>query len=150
MLDLTFDFFVKLFKVPEKFRTIYKYLFISIVATLIDFFILFILTNYFKMQYILSATISFSIGTLIVFFGNRKFTFKHSKSKFISKRLFLFIIISIICLLLNNGLITFFVELMRNQALSFPQTEVIMLAKLFATIIVFFAKFFTSKKLVFY
>ena len=81
-------------------KLFWKYLLVSVVATIVDISLLFSLTEFANINYLISATISFCMGTLVAYLGQKYHTFKDT-NKNITKQLSIFIIIAIIGLLIN-------------------------------------------------
>ncbi|MFH0906093.1 MAG: GtrA family protein [archaeon] len=111
-IDSIFDFLSKYFPYLERFRTISKYLFISVIATIFDIGLLYILTDIAKIYYIVSATISFVIGTVVCYIGQKIFTFNdyNKNKKEIVKQFSMFVFISIGGLIINLVILKLFVE----------------------------------------
>jgi len=84
----------------KKFEKIISYAWISLIVTIIDVSLLFGLTEFFGINYLISATCSYSIGTIIAYFLQKKYTFKN-KNKKILLQFYIFAIISIIGLFIN-------------------------------------------------
>src|SRR5574344_696806 len=81
-------------------RLFWSYLFISVIATAVDILFLFLLTDVIKINYLVSGTFSFFLGTVVAYTGQKYFTFKDAEKK-IAKQFGLFIFISIIGLMIN-------------------------------------------------
>jgi putative flippase GtrA len=139
-LDKLFDFLEKKNKRIKKVRTLGKYLFFSIVSTITDILFLFILTEFFKIFYLISAIISYFIGLLISFFGNRKYTFRKTNNKKEFHKFFDFLLISIIDVLLTIILIKYLTETIGLWYI---------VSKIIVVILIFFLKFFAHKKIAF-
>jgi len=93
------------------FTQLLKFGVVGVMATIIDFFFLFLFTDVFGMYYLLSAAISFVLSTLFNYIASMRFVFnsKFSKDEK-SKELILFVILSVSGLVLNQVLLWFFVE----------------------------------------
>lgn len=114
----------------------FRYAWAGLLAFAIDFSILFFLTEFLKIYYLISATIGFISGLLIIYilninwvFVNRKF-----KNKFLEISIFSFI--GIIGVLLNLLFIWLFTEPIGINYLS---------SKIISTVIVFLWNFYTKK-----
>lgn len=92
-------------------KLFWNYLFISVIATVVDVAILFLLTDVVKIYYLISGTISFFFGTIVAYIGQKYFTFK-DKDKRIAKQFGLFAFISIIGLLINLGVLKLCVDVL--------------------------------------
>jgi len=117
-----------------------KYVFVGGCAYVVDFGTLFILTEYVKIHYLVSAAIAFSLGlitnyilSIIWVFSKR--TLKNKKAEFI-----LFAVIGIFGLGFNELFIWFFTEVTGFYYL---------ISKVISTVFVFFWNFFARKKLLF-
>lgn len=84
---------------------LFRYLFVGGFAFVVDYSLLFILTEYFHLHYLASATISFIAGLLVNYFLSTHWIFRHSKLKNKSLEFFIFAFIGIVGLLLNNLLL---------------------------------------------
>ena len=116
---------------------LFKFGLVGVVATVLDFLFLFLLTDVFGIYYLLSAAVSFVLSTLFNYVASMRFVFN---SKFTkdekTKELLLFTILSVIGLLLNQFLMWLFVE---KIALYY------MLAKIVATFFVMMWNFVSRK-----
>ena len=116
---------------------LFKFGLVGVVATVLDFLFLFLLTDVFGIYYLLSAAVSFVLSTLFNYVASMRFVFN---SKFTkdekTKGLLLFTILSVIGLLLNQFLMWLFVE---KIALYY------MLAKIVATFFVMAWNFISRK-----
>lgn len=116
---------------------LFKFGLVGVVATVLDFLFLFLLTEIFGMYYLFSAAVSFVLSTLFNYVASMRFVFN---SKFTkdekTKELLLFTILSVIGLLLNQFLMWLFVE---KIALYY------MLAKIVATFFVMAWNFISRK-----
>lgn len=116
---------------------LFKFGLVGVVATLLDFLFLFLLTDVFGMYYLFSAAVSFVLSTLFNYVASMRFVFN---SKFTkdekTKELLLFTTLSVIGLLLNQFLMWLFVE---KIALYY------MLAKIVATFFVMAWNFISRK-----
>lgn len=116
---------------------LFKFGLVGVVATILDFLFLFLLTDVFGMYYLFSAAVSFVLSTLFNYVASMRFVFN---SKFTkdekTKELLLFTTLSVIGLLLNQFLMWLFVE---KIALYY------MLAKIVATFFVMAWNFISRK-----
>jgi dolichol-phosphate mannosyltransferase len=85
-----------------------KYVFASLIATIVDVSILYLFTDFLGIYYLVSAAISYICGLVVGYILQRKYTFQ-SKNKKITKQFSLFTIISLIGLLINLIVIKLFV-----------------------------------------
>jgi len=137
LLDKIFNFLESKNKHFKKLRTIGKYTFFSVIATLTDLLALFVLTEFFNIYYLISVKISYFIGMIVAFFGNKKYTFKKTNKK--SAHQFLdFFIISVIDLCLNVIIIKIFTEYLGIWYI---------LSKIITVIIIFIGKYYLHKEI---
>ncbi len=101
------EFLKKLIQLKNK--TIIKYLFVSVIATCIDVGLLFLLTEFLKINYLISGTISYCVGIIIGYIGQKTLTFNDKSTK-IFKQFAIFTIVSLIGLLINLVILKIFVE----------------------------------------
>ncbi len=117
-----------------------KYAFVGGCAYAVDFGMLFILTEYIKIHYLISAAVAFSLGlitnyTLSIIWVFSKRTLKNKKTEFI-----IFAVIGIFGLGFNELFIWFFTEVTGFYYL---------ISKVISTVFVFFWNFFARKKMLF-
>jgi putative flippase GtrA len=93
----------------NKYKLFIGYIICAGIATIFDFGLLYILTEFIKIHYISSATISYMLGMATNFILNKYFNFKN-KSKKILKQSLLFLLIALIGLGLNNLILWYLVE----------------------------------------
>ena len=115
-------------------KQIIKFVIVGGIATLIDFVCLYIFKEFLNLNIILSNTLSFTISVIYNYIASIKWVFdvnKNSKFQFI-----IFVILSVIGLLINNGILYLFTS----------YTEVYyLLSKVFATLVVMIYNFITRK-----
>ncbi len=137
-IDKLFDFLTKYMPFLERFRVMGKYLFFSVVATIGDIVLLYVLTDFFYVYYLLSSIISYCFGIIINFSGQKRYTFKNkgrTLPQFIS-----FVIISLIGLALNIGILKLLVDVFGVWYIY---------AKIISIAIVFFWNFIINKTITF-
>lgn len=116
-------------------KQIFKFLIVGVIAFLIDYSLLYILTEYCSVYYLISSIISFTISLIFNYIASIKFVFETDKKE--SKKYFIiFIIGSIIGLGINQLVMYVMVELMHIYY---------MLTKIVATGIVMVWNFVTRK-----
>lgn len=115
---------------------IINFLIVGGIATLIDWLLYFILYNYVKLSPLLANIISYSISTLYSYIISVKFVFNVNKNNSKKKNFIIFVTISIIGLLLSEGLIYLMVNVFDLHK---------MLAKIISTVIVMFFNFVSKK-----
>lgn len=117
---------------------IFKYAIVGLISGIIDFGILFILTDFFHLYYLASATISFILGGASNYWMNKNWTFKSDGQH--RKQLPVFFVIATSGLLLNNYILFISVEHFGFHYLW---------GKVLAAAIVLFWNFFGNKYLTF-
>jgi len=85
-----------------------KYATVGLISAVIDFGILFILTDLAGIHYLTSATISFVTAATVNYWFNRRWTFQSTGKR--RKQLPVFFTIAILGLIINNNIIYFSVE----------------------------------------
>lgn len=123
--------------VEQKYLLI-KYATVGALTAVLDFSLLYILTDVAGFHYLVSATISFVIAATTNYSFNRSWTFKSDGQR--RKQLPVFFVIAICGLLLNNFIIFVSVEQLYLHYL---------LGKVLAAAIVLFWNFFGNKYLTF-
>ena len=108
-----------------------KYVFIALSGEIVDFSILFILTHFLGIFYIVSGIISYSLAVFSNYLLNTKFTYKFAPFNFKSRlnSLFSYFFVSLTGLLINILLLAFAVEVIGLNYL---------LAKIIINLLVFF------------
>lgn len=115
-----------------------KYAIVGVIATIVDFSILYVLTDVAGFHYLLSATASFVVAAMTNYYIQRKWTFKSNGKK--RRQLPVFFTIAIIGVILNNNILYLGVEYFYIHY---------MLAKVFASAVVMIWNFFGNKYLTF-
>lgn len=90
-----------------------KFALTGTIGTLIHISLLYILTEYFSIYYIISSVIAFMIGNLTVFYINKTWTFNEDIKHKTINRYFKYFTISIIALILNISLLYAFTEYLK-------------------------------------
>lgn len=115
-----------------------KYAVVGGIATIIDFSILYFLTDFVGFHYLLSATISFVFAALVNYNVNRRWTFRSNGKK--RRQIPIFFIIATMGVIINNNILYIGVEFFALHYL---------LVKVFATGIVMVWNFLGNKYLTF-
>lgn len=110
------------------------------IAFSVDMTLLFILTEYAGFNYLIAAVIAFTTGMLIVYFLSVSWVFPKRSFKSRQKEIWIFFLIGVIGLGLNEVIIWSFTEFAHYHY---------MISKLISTIIVYFWNFFNRKYLLF-
>jgi len=116
------------------------FFFIGIIASAIDLGLLYGFTSYLGIWYLLSATISYSIGIIVSYILNKYLTF-HDKNRQYGIQFTSFVVISFSCLLVNLCIIWLAVELFSTEYL---------LAKVLATCCAFFWNYYGQSRITFH
>lgn len=80
-----------------------KYAIVGSIATIVDFLVLYILTDHVGLHYLLSATLSFIMAAFVNYNMNRSWTFQSNGKK--RKQVPVFLIIATMGLLINNNIL---------------------------------------------
>ena len=121
--------------INNRIKEIIRFLIVGVFSFIIDYFGLYILTEYYEINYLLSSSISFSIAVVINYILSVKFVFKNARNGY--KQVSLFILSSVVALFLNQFCMWFFVEI---AAIHY------MVSKLLATVIVTIWNYISKKK----
>lgn len=124
---------------PEKEELlvqIVNFLIIGGIATIIDWLLYYVLYNYVKLSPLLANIISYTISTLYSYVVSVKFVFNVNKGNSKKKNFIIFVTLSVIGLLLSEGLIYLMVNVFNLHK---------MLAKIISTAIVMFFNFVSKK-----
>jgi putative flippase GtrA len=125
-------------KNKENFGQFIRYALVAIAAFAVDFYLLFFFTQYLHIFYMLSATFSFLLSSIVSYKLSTKWVFG-GRSKFpIIAELTIFTIITLISLGLNDLLLWFITEKLRVFYL---------LSKIIVSLLVFFWSFFSRRYL---
>ena len=115
-------------------KQILRFTIVGGIATVIDFVCLYIFKELLNLNIILANTLSFTISVIYNYIASIKWVFdvnKNSKFQFI-----IFVILSVIGLLINNGILYLFTSYTEFYYL---------LSKVFATLVVMIYNFITRK-----
>ena len=109
---------------------------VGVIAFIIDYGLLIILTELLSINYMISATISFTVSVIFNYIASMRYVFTHKDGLSRHREFIIFVILSVIGLLINNGCMWIGVELFHIHYL---------IAKLVATVIVMIWNFVTRK-----
>jgi len=116
---------------------IIKFGLVGIIATVLDFLVLTVLTEFLGIHYLLSAAISFTVATVFNYIASMKYVFDSRYEKgHKHQELFIFVVLSLIGLGLNQVFMWFFVEITVLHYI---------IAKVLATILVMTWNFISRK-----
>lgn len=123
-------------KTDNTYIQLFRYTFVGGLAFIFDFSLLFFLTEYFNIYYLVSAAVAFLLGLTINYFLSVAWVFE--KRSINSKQLefFIFALIGIIGLALNELFMWFFTDMINIHYL---------FSKLISTALVFLWNFFIRK-----
>lgn len=121
--------------INNRMKEIIRFLIVGGFSFILDYFGLYILTEYYEIKYLISSSISFSIAVVINYILSVKFVFKNAKNGY--KQVSLFILSSVVALFLNQFCMWFFVEIIDIYY---------MLSKIFTTLIVTIWNYISKKK----
>ena len=113
---------------------------VGIVAFFIDYGVLMLLSQGFGVDAVLSAGISFCVSVVFNYVASMRFVFTHRDDLSRSRELFIFIILSVIGLVINELIMLAGVAALGDSALT------VTITKLVATVIVLVWNFFSRKK----
>ncbi|WP_346702176.1 GtrA family protein [Barnesiella sp. An22] len=117
-----------------------RYFFVGGFAFVVDFGLLYILTEYARLHYLLSATLSFIAGLLVNYIISYLWVFNGSKFKNRLVEFLFFAAIGVVGLALNDALIWLFTDCIGTHY---------MFSKIVAAAMVYLWNFFARKYLVF-
>jgi putative flippase GtrA len=117
-----------------------RFFIVGILTAIIDFSILFLLTDFLKINYLISNAIAFCLGLMFNYILNVLWVFKIRTIKSKSLEFIFFALIAIASLLINEAIIWIF-----TAKLSFHY----MISKIFSTGAVFLFSFFARKRFLF-
>jgi putative flippase GtrA len=116
---------------------IMKFGVVGFLCFFIDYFVLFAVTEFLGINYLISSAISFSVSVIVNYILSVKFVFDTNKDADKIKEFIVFVVLSLIGLGINQIIMWFTVEKL---------TLHYMLAKIIATAIVMVYNFITRKK----
>ncbi len=117
------------------FKQIMRFGIVGLIATIIDYVLLYFFTDFLNVHYLISAVISFSISLIVNYYLSIKWVFYMTKKQ-TYKELFLFAFLSLIGLIINELILYLGTELLNIYY---------MVCKIGATIIVMVYNFITRK-----
>ncbi len=109
---------------------------VGAIAFVIDYGLLALLTEVFGVNYLVSATISFTASVVFNYVASMRYVFTHKENMSRRREFIIFVVLSVIGLLINNGLMWAGVELLHVHYL---------IVKIFATAVVMVWNFVTRK-----
>lgn len=109
---------------------------VGVIAFVIDYGLMVLLTELFNVNYLISATISFTVSVIFNYVASMRYVFTHKEGLSRRREFVIFIVLSVIGLLINDALMWVGVDLFGISYL---------LVKIFATAVVMVWNFVTRK-----
>lgn len=119
---------------------ILKFGVVGIIATVIDFVVLYILSQPLGMDPVVSAGISFCVSLVFNYVASMRYVFTHREDMSRSREFVIFLVLSLIGLAINEAIMAAGVAVLGNSALAVMGTKVL------ATAIVMVWNFVSRKK----
>ena len=116
---------------------------VGIIAFVIDYGLLALLTEAFGVNYLVSATISFIVSVIFNYVASMRYVFTHKENLSRRREFVIFVVLSVIGLLINNALMWAGVELVPWPG--WLQEHAYLIVKIFATAVVMVWNFVTRK-----
>ena len=109
---------------------------VGIIAFFIDYGLLAFCTEILHINYLVSATIGFTVSVVFNYVASMRYVFKHKEDMSRRREFVIFVVLSVIGLIINNALMWLGVEVLHVHYL---------IVKLFATAVVMVWTFVTRK-----
>ena len=109
---------------------------VGVIAFCIDYGLLALLTEVFGVNYLVSATVSFTVSVIFNYLASMRYVFTHKEDMSRQHEFVIFVVLSVIGLLINNACMWAGVELLSVHYL---------ITKIFATAVVMVWNFVTRK-----
>ena len=116
---------------------------VGIIAFCIDYGLLALLTEVFGVNYLVSATVGFTVSVIFNYLASMRFVFTHKEGMSRRREFVIFVVLSVIGLLINNGLMWAGVELVAWP--DWIAKHAYLIVKIFATAVVMVWNFVTRK-----
>ncbi len=114
-----------------------KFGIVGVIAFVIDYGLMVLLTELFGVNYLVSATISFTVSVIFNYLASMRYVFRHKENMSRRREFVIFVVLSVIGLGINNGLMWLGTGLLGISYL---------ITKLVATAVVMLWNFVTRKK----
>ena len=118
------------------FKQFMKFGVVGAIAFVIDYGLMVLLTELFGINYLISATISFTVSVIFNYFASMRYVFQHKEGMSRKREFIIFVVLSVIGLLINNLLMWIGTGLIGITYL---------ITKIFATVVVTVYNFITRK-----
>ncbi len=127
-------------RMKKLIEQILKFGVVGIIATVIDFGVLYILSQPLGMDPVVSAGISFCVSLVFNYVASMRYVFTHREDMSRSREFVIFLVLSLIGLAINEAIMAAGVAVLGNSALAVMGTKVL------ATAIVMVWNFVSRKK----
>lgn len=127
-------------RMKKLIEQILKFGVVGIIATVIDFGALYVLSQPLGMDPVISAGISFCVSLVFNYVASMRYVFTHREDMSRSREFVIFLVLSLIGLAINEAIMAAGVAVLGNSALAVMGTKVL------ATAIVMVWNFFSRKK----
>ena len=116
---------------------------VGVIAFVIDYGLLALLTEVFSVNYLVSATVSFTVSVVFNYVASMRYVFTHKEDLSRRREFIIFVVLSIAGLIINNVLMWAGVELLRWP--DWIGEHAYLIVKIFATAVVMVWNFVTRK-----
>ena len=116
---------------------------VGAIAFVIDYGLLALLTEAFGVNYLVSATISFTVSVIFNYVASMRYVFTHKEDMSRQREFIIFVVLSVIGLGINNALMSAGVELIAGPG--WIAEHAYLIVKIFATAVVMVWNFVTRK-----
>lgn len=127
-------------RMKKLIEQILKFGVVGIIATVIDFGVLYVLSQPLGMDPVISAGISFCVSLVFNYVASMRYVFTHREDMSRSREFAIFLVLSLIGLVINEAIMAAGVAVLGNSALAVMGTKVL------ATAIVMVWNFVSRKK----
>ena len=127
-------------RMKKLIEQILKFGVVGIIATVIDFGVLYVLSQPLRMDPVISAGISFCVSLVFNYVASMRYVFTHREDMSRSREFVIFLVLSFIGLAINEAIMAAGVAVFGNSALAVMGTKVL------ATAIVMVWNFVSRKK----
>ena len=127
-------------RMKKLIEQILKFGVVGIIATVIDFGVLYVLSQPLGMDPVISAGISFCVSLVFNYMASMRYVFTHREDMSRSREFVIFLVLSLIGLAINEAIMAAGVAVLGNSALAVMGTKVL------ATAIVMVWNFVSRKK----